>query len=68
MLTDYAGGVIMKIALTIWGNRISPVFESAQNLLIVRIENQKVIDKAYETFDNQSFQLVEYLKNQEWMS
>lgn len=27
----------MKIALTIWGNRISPVFDSARTLLIVEI-------------------------------
>ena len=39
----------MKIALTVWGNRISPVFDSAQTLLIVRIENNKVIEKSYES-------------------
>ena len=39
----------MKTALTIWRNRISPVFDAAQQVLIVQIENGIVIDRAYET-------------------
>ena len=38
----------MKVALTIWGNRISPVFDSARKLLIVEVENNKVVDRQYE--------------------
>lgn len=51
--------MMITIAITVWGNRISPVFESAQNLLIARIQNGKVIEKKYETIDCQSLQVVE---------
>lgn len=44
----------MKIALTVWGNRISPVFDSAQTLLVAQIKNDKVIKKSYESFDSNS--------------
>jgi len=40
----------MKTALTIWGNRISPVFDSANTLLIVEIKNQQVCSRRYEPF------------------
>ena len=32
----------MRIAITVWGNRISPVFESSENLMVVKIENYKI--------------------------
>ena len=41
----------MKFALTIWGNSISPVFDSARKLLIVEIENNKVVTRQYELFN-----------------
>ncbi len=41
----------MKIAITIWGNRISPVFDAAKTLLITEIENGMVINKEYLSFD-----------------
>ncbi|MCG8635163.1 MAG: NifB/NifX family molybdenum-iron cluster-binding protein [Desulfobacterales bacterium] len=40
----------MKIAITAWGNRISPVFDSASTLLIARIENRIIKNKTYKTF------------------
>ena len=40
----------MKMALTVWENRISPVFDAAQMLLVVEIENTKIINKHYEPF------------------
>ena len=40
----------MKMALTVWGNRISPVFDSAHMLLVVEIENTKIISRRYEPF------------------
>ncbi len=43
----------MKVALTIWGNRISPVFDSARKLLIVEVENNKVANKQYELFNSE---------------
>ena len=35
----------MKMALTVWGNRISPMFDAAQMLLVVEIENSKIINR-----------------------
>ncbi len=40
----------MNIAITIWGNRISPVFESANTLMIVQVENFKIISRRFEDF------------------
>jgi predicted Fe-Mo cluster-binding NifX family protein len=38
----------MKMALTVWENRISPVFDAAQMLLVVEIENNEIISRHYE--------------------
>lgn len=35
----------MYIAITIWGNRISPVFDASQTLLIVEIVNGEIGDQ-----------------------
>ncbi|MCG8552037.1 MAG: NifB/NifX family molybdenum-iron cluster-binding protein [Desulfobacterales bacterium] len=40
----------MKIAITTWGNRVSPVFDAAQTLLIADIENHGIHSKRYESF------------------
>jgi predicted Fe-Mo cluster-binding NifX family protein len=40
----------MKMALTVWEDRISPVFDSAQMLLIAEIENKEVTKRRYEPF------------------
>lgn len=40
----------MKIAITAWGNRVSPVFDAARTLLIARIENNTVKNKSYQAF------------------
>jgi len=40
----------MKAALTIWGNRISPVFDSANTLLIVEIKDREICSRRYEPF------------------
>lgn len=52
----------MRVALTVWGNRISPVFDSAQKLLIIEIENHQVVGKTYEPFDSESPSLLENLQ------
>jgi len=52
----------MKIALTVWGNRISPVFDSAHTLLVVQIKNSKVIQKSYKSFDPDSSRFPDNLK------
>jgi predicted Fe-Mo cluster-binding NifX family protein len=41
----------MKTALTVWENRISPVFDSGHMLLIAEIENSEIINKQYEPFN-----------------
>ncbi|MCK5098006.1 MAG: hypothetical protein KAR45_07870, partial [Desulfobacteraceae bacterium] len=43
----------MKVALTIWGNRISPVFDSARKLLIVEVNNNEVVSRQYELFNSE---------------
>lgn len=43
----------MKVALTVWENRISPVFDSARMLLIANIENKTVKSRRYEPFDSE---------------
>ena len=40
----------MNIAITVWGNSISPVFDVAGTLLIGRIENRKLIKKDWTSF------------------
>jgi len=53
----------VKIAVTVWGNRISPVFDAARTLLIADIENARIINKSYTSFDPASpINLVKELK------
>ncbi len=40
----------MKIAITVWGNRISPVFDSAQALLVAEIRQTEVVNRQIELF------------------
>lgn len=35
----------MKIAITVWGNRISPVFDAASTLLLVEIDGNDVASR-----------------------
>jgi len=41
----------MKAAITIWEDRVSPVFDSAQMLLIAEIKDSIVIQKHFEPFN-----------------
>lgn len=41
----------LKIAVTIWGNRVSPVFDAAKTLLIADMENRMILKKDYISFD-----------------
>lgn len=36
----------MKVALTIWNHRISPVFDTARNLTVITLENGTEIERA----------------------
>ena len=40
----------MKIGITVWKNRISPLFDSARMLLIAEIENGTITGKHFEPF------------------
>ncbi len=40
----------MVIGLTIWGQRISPVFDSARKLLVATVQDSRVITKRYVMF------------------
>lgn len=38
----------MNVAVTVWEDRISPVFDAANMLLIARIEEQRIVGRSYE--------------------
>lgn len=40
----------MRVALTAWGDIISPVFDSARMLLMVEVENGEIANRSYEMF------------------
>ena len=63
----HGGGVekIMKIAITTWGNRVSPVFDAAKTLLIADIENQSINSKKYESFHPDDISALAALLNRE---
>lgn len=58
----------MKIAITAWGNRISPVFDAAGTLLIARIEDHIVTDKYYQAFHPEDIDELAVLLKQEQVS
>ena len=37
----------MKIALAVWKNRISPVFDSARALIVAEVENETINNRKY---------------------
>ena len=41
----------MKIAVTAWEDRVSPVFDSATILLIAKVEGDQVVGRSYEPVD-----------------
>jgi len=41
----------MKLALTVWEGRISPLFDSARMLLIADITNRRITGRHFEPFD-----------------
>lgn len=55
----------MKIAITTWGNRVSPVFDAAKTLLIADTENQSINNKKYESFDPDDITALAALLNRE---
>ncbi len=53
----------MKIAITTWGNRVSPVFDASRTLLIARIENQTIKNRTYKAFHPDAIQDLTALLN-----
>jgi len=54
------------IAVTVWGQRISPVFDSARTLLLAEIDGATVVATAYLAFDpEQTLELVRMLRAQQ---
>ncbi len=52
-----------KIAITVWEQRISPVFDSGRTLLIAEIKNRMLASTAYLTFDfDRPLELVRMLR------
>ena len=55
----------MNVAITVWGNRISPVFDSAQTLLVAEIREDQVVDRKIQLFQatmfNRCLRLLEEL-------
>ena len=43
----------MRVALTIWQNRISPVFDSARMLFIADVENEELVGTCYKLFHSE---------------
>lgn len=37
----------MKVGITVWGKRISPVFDAARTLLIVDIDDKTIVDRQF---------------------
>ena len=44
----------MKVALTVWEKRISPVFDCAQRLLIVDVVGHRETDRHFEPFQDET--------------
>lgn len=41
----------MKVAITVWNNRVSPVFDVARSLLVLEIENGQVVSEITSLLD-----------------
>jgi predicted Fe-Mo cluster-binding NifX family protein len=54
----------MKIALSVWNNRVAPVFDVAMQLLVVEIEDGKIIKKEIKKLSTGAFlEKVKMLKD-----
>jgi predicted Fe-Mo cluster-binding NifX family protein len=55
-----------KIAVTVWGHRVSPVFDSARTLLIAEIDGNTLVGTTQLTFDpERPLELLQMLRTQE---
>ncbi len=44
----------MKVALTIWENRVSPVADSAREVLVVDMEGESILKRYHERYSGES--------------
>ncbi|MDD9304505.1 MAG: dinitrogenase iron-molybdenum cofactor biosynthesis domain-containing protein [Desulfobacter sp.] len=58
----------MKIAITAWGNRVSPVFDAARTLLIADIKGHTIKSKTYVSFHPDDIQDLAALLSHEQVS
>ena len=47
----------MRVAMSIWDNRVSPVFDAARELLIANVEGRQLLDRQYENLGQQALGL-----------
>lgn len=61
-------GAGRKIAVTVWGQRVSPVFDSASTLLIAEIDGNTLVDTYQLAFDPERLlELLQMLRTQQVM-
>jgi predicted Fe-Mo cluster-binding NifX family protein len=61
-------GAGRKIAVTVWGHRVSPVFDSARTLLIAEIDGTTLVGTSQLTFDPERLlELLQMLRTQQVM-
>jgi predicted Fe-Mo cluster-binding NifX family protein len=48
---DHQSGDTMKVAITVWEDRISPVFDASRHLLIAEIEDARVTRRSFVLFN-----------------
>ncbi len=46
----------MNVAITVWGQRISPVFDAAQTLLVVKVLGNEIVDRKVAVFQAGRFE------------
>ena len=49
------GAADMNVAITVWSNRISPVFDSAQTLLVAKIQGDQIVGRKRQLFQATMF-------------
>ena len=53
----------MNIAITVWNNRVSPVFDSAHELLVARTQGTEILDAVIREFQTTFFnQFIDLLR------
>lgn len=54
MTSERRENIDMKIAITVWNDRISPLCDSARSLLLVDIQDGRVVQRRYARFPDES--------------